>query len=112
MTVSYQDSAGDWCQMPTLQRRICSYYFSGFATSCGTPPSSFSLAPGASITLNLQISLTYDPNNYGPGVGDQGATVTATLYNGSCTVPVTDNSSCTPSDSPFNSIAADAERCP
>ncbi len=104
-TVAYQDGAGDWCQMPTIGVVTLHAYFSGFATSCGTPPSSFSLAPGASITINLQISLTYDPNWYGPGALNQGAIVHATLYNGSCTVPVTDNSSCTPSDSPFNSIA-------
>ncbi len=66
-TVAYQDSAGDWCQMPTVFNGQLFVYFSGFATSCGTPPSSFSLAPGASITLNLQLSLTYDPNQYGPG---------------------------------------------
>ncbi len=100
-TVAYQDSAGDWCQMPTIFPFYLNVYFSGFATSCGTPPSSFSLAPGASITINLQISLTYDPNEYGLGSSQ----VFATLYNGDCTVPVTDSSSCTPSNSPFNSNA-------
>ncbi len=104
-TVAYQDSAGDWCQMPTIFNGWLFVYFSGFATSCGTPPSSFSLAPGASITLNLQVSLTYDPNQYGPGEAD----VIATLYNGSCTVPVTGLFPCTPSDSPFNSIALDTQ---
>ncbi len=105
VTMAYQDGAGDWCPMPRSRRLpSANAYFSGFATSCGTPPSSFSLAPGASITINLQISLAYDPNNYGPGAGNQGAQVFATLYNGDCTVPVTDNSSCTPSNSPFNSI--------
>ncbi len=100
-TVAYQDSAGDWCQMPTFFESNVTVYFSGFATSCGTPPSSFSLAPGQSLTINLQLSLTYDNSEYGPG----GADVHATLYNGSCTVPVTSTSSCNPSDSPFNSIA-------
>ncbi len=105
-TVAYQDSAGDWCQMPTtFSGGNLFVYFSGFATSCGTPPSSFSLAPGASITLNLQISLTYDPNEYGPGAGGQGAQVFATLYNGTCTDPTDPYDTCTPSDSPFNSIA-------
>ncbi len=67
-TVAYQDSAGDWCQMPTIFNGDLYVYFSGFATSCGTPPSSFSLAPGTSITLNLQVSLTYDNNEYGPAI--------------------------------------------
>ncbi len=102
-TVAYQDSAGDWCQMPTIfpSSQQMYAYFSGFATSCGTPPSSFSLAPGQSLTINLQLSLTYDTSEYGPGP----ATARATLYNGGCTVPVTDQGSCTPSNSPFNSIA-------
>ncbi len=90
-TVAYQDRAGDWCQMPTIFNGQLFVYFSGFATSCGTPSSSFSLAPGASITLNLQLSLTYDNSEYGPG----SAQVYATLYNGSCTVPATSYGSCT-----------------
>ncbi len=105
ITLDYQDAAGNWCPM-TSPDGGTDWYFSGFGTPpCGTSPSSFALAPGTSVTVNLEISIAYDPSNFGPGAGNQGATVRATLYNGDCTVPVTSNSSCTPSDSPFNSIA-------
>ncbi len=108
ITLDYQDPAGNWCPM-TSPDGGQSWYFSGFGTpSCGTSPSSFALAPGTSITVNLEISIAYDPNSFGPG----GATVKATLYNGDCTVPVTSNSSCTPSNSPFNSIVPKAPGLP
>ncbi len=44
------------------------WYFSGF----GTPPAvrlhhRSPLAPGTSVTVNLELSIAYDPNNFGPG---------------------------------------------
>ncbi len=46
-------------------------YFSGFGTSpCGTETTAFSLAPGQSLTLNLQVSIAYDPTN-GTRLGPQ-----------------------------------------
>ncbi len=79
------------------------FWFSGLGTSpCGTQATSFSLAPGQSLTLNLQVSIAYDPNN-GTGPGLQ--VVKAILYNGSCTDPTDPGDTCSPSNSPFNSIA-------
>ncbi len=77
-----------------------SFFFSGFGTSpCGTETTAFSLAPGQSLTLNLQISIAYNPTN-GTGPGGPVA-VNPILYNGSCSSPT----NCTESNSPFNFIS-------
>ncbi len=69
LTVNYQDSAGNWC--PLISNGGQNYYFSGFGTPpCGTETTAFSLAPGQSLTLNLQVSIAYDPTN-GTGPGPQ-----------------------------------------
>ncbi len=89
ITLNYQDPAGNWCPV-TLQSAYL-FDFSGFGSSpCGPPPTSFSLAPGASLTLNLELSLVWDPNDYGPGVQE----FYATLYSGTCVS--TNNCTATP----------------
>ncbi len=103
ITVNYQDSTGNWC--PLIDNGGTFYFFSGFGTSpCGTEATSFSLAPGQSLTLNLQVFIAYDPNNgsTNPGPGPQ--EVRAILWNGSCTDPTDPGDTCNQSDSPFNSI--------
>ncbi len=100
LTVNYQDSAGNWC--PLISNGGTRYWFSGFGTPpCGTEATSFSLAPGQSLTLNLQLSIAYDPTN-GTGPGLQG--VNAILWNGSCSDPTDPADTCNQSNSPFNDI--------
>jgi hypothetical protein len=90
-TVSYQDSSGTWCPL-TASGTISggtggiTTYFSGIGSTCGSAPGSFSLAPGASLTV--PIELTYASDKY---LGVQN--VTATLYSGTCT----SSTSCTQS---------------
>ncbi len=79
-TLDDQDTAGNWCPM-TSANDGGQFYFSGFGSAtCGTPPSSFSLAPGSSITVNLELWINYDPSNFGPGTQQ----FTENLYSGTC----------------------------
>ncbi len=82
------------------------YNFSGFGTPpCGTEASSFSLAPGQSLTLNLQVSIAYDPTTIPVPAPE---CVNPVLYNGSCSSPT----NCTESNSPFNSILPTSSGAP
>ncbi len=86
------------------------FFFSGFGTPpCGTQTTSFSLAPGQSFTLNLEVVHRLRPNN-GTGPGLQ--LLKAILYNGSCSDPTDPGDTCNKSDSPFNSIAPTTSGAP
>ncbi len=104
ITVDYQDSAGNWCPLSTSAsagNRVPTYFYSGSGTPpCGTEASAFSLAPGQSLTIDLEVAIAYDTGAVtGTVTGPGPQQVRATLYNGSCTSAT----SCTESDSPFNS---------
>ncbi len=109
MTVNYQDSAGNWC--PLISNGGGNHwFFSGFGTApCGTEADAFSLAPGQSLTLNLQLSIAYDPTN-GTGPGPVG--LNTVLWNGSCSDPTDPVDTCNQSDSPFNSVAPTSTGAP
>ena len=90
--LQYEDSSGGWCTLPgwggttTIKGN-----FVGAASSC-TPnyPASFSLAPGASLTINLRIA--YPTATFGrTGSFPYGGTqkVTGTLQTGTCAPLIT-----------------------
>ncbi len=114
ITLNYQDSAGNWC--PLINDGGESFYFSGSGTPpCGTEATAFSLAPGQSITLNMQISIAFNQPNPGSPGDDTGPglqLVDTVLWNGNCTDPTDPGDTCNPSDSPFNSNAPTSSGAP